>query len=67
MVYLGFTFNIICLVIVYQGFVYSTVNSVVVEYNGKEPWELSGKQTGSQCLGIVYTYNLFISPRCFHN
>ena len=42
MVYLGFTFNITCLVIVYQGFVYSTVNLVVVENNGKEPRELLG-------------------------
>ena len=44
MVYLGFTFNIICLVIVYQGFVYSTVNLGVVENHSKEPGELSGGQ-----------------------
>ena len=42
MVYLGFTFNIVCLVIVDQGFEYSTVNLVVVDNNRKEPRELSG-------------------------
>ena len=42
MVYLGFTFNILCLVFVYKGFVYSTANLVVVENNRKEPQELSG-------------------------
>ena len=42
MVYLGFTINIVCLVIVDQAFVYSTVNLVVVDNNSKEPWELSG-------------------------
>ena len=41
MVYLGFTFNIVCLVIVDQGFAYGTVNLVVVDNNSKEPWELS--------------------------
>ena len=42
MVYVGFTFKIICLVIVYQGFVYNRVNLVVLRNNRKEPWELSG-------------------------
>ena len=42
MVYLGSTINIVCLVIVYQGFIYSTVNLVVVDNNSKEPRELSG-------------------------
>ena len=42
MVYLGFTFNTIYLVIVYLGFVCHPVNLVVVENNRKKPWELSG-------------------------
>ena len=42
MVYPGFTFNIVCLVIVNQGLEYSTVNLVVVDNNSKEPQELSG-------------------------
>ena len=40
--YLGFTINIVCLVIVDQGFIYSTVNLVVVNNNSKELQELSG-------------------------
>ena len=42
MVYQGFTINIVFLVIVYLGFIYSTVNLVVVDNNSKEPRELLG-------------------------
>ena len=42
MVYLGFTFNTIYLVIVYLGFGCNTFNLVVLETNRKEPWELLG-------------------------
>ena len=55
MVYLGLTSNIVCLVIVDQDFVYSTVNLVVVDNNSKEPRQLFSRD--DQIISLS-SYNL---------
>ena len=74
MVYLGFTFNTINLVIVYLHSVCNTVNLVVVETierNCKNYWVGDNTRlrinsfTVSHVLEIISAYNLFDTPRNF--